>query len=378
MEDLYLSKYAILILKHGLNLRNGDVLAINTEEENSEFAHLIASYAQRLTGNGVFINYIKDGKVEDTEEAMTEFPINKKPTALLHIPTYKKYMNAEKDKEYSARELQAFRLLAEPVSNQIPAIPFATAFLPSDIWDEEELEESSSSFLSELFSLEADEYIESMKEMSNVLRYEKDKLNKLNLKRGRIYSDDGVDLEFEFLPGSSFEVGEEITKDGRCFTPLLYSSEIFRALDKTKTNGYLSITKPILLFGNKLSNLTLRFEAGRITEFQAYEENGELFNLFLKQDANAAYASELVIAESNNASAIEYFALPEWDRMRGTSIIIGSARGKGLKDDAIDRANDSLVSLSLPLCSSSLIIDAEDDSGNVYRILEDNIIREDD
>ena len=378
MEDLYLNKYAILILKHGLNLRKGDVLAINTEEENSGFAHIIAENASKLTGNGVFINYIKNGKVEDTEEAMTEFPINKKPTALLHIPTYKNYESAEKDKEYSSRELQSYRHLAEPISNQIPSIPFATAFLPSDIWDEEDLDSSSSSFLSELFSLEEDEFIEGIDEMSNVLRYEKDKLNRLNLRKGRIYSDEGVDLELEFLSGSSFEVSEEITKDGRFFTPLLYSSEIFRALDKTKTNGYLSITRPILLFGSKLNNLTLKFENGRITEFQAYEENGELFNLFLKQDSNAAIASELVIAETNNASDIEYFALPEWDRMRGTSITIGCARGKGLEDDAIERANDSLVSLSLPIYSPTLVIECEDESGSVYRILEDNIIREDD
>lgn len=378
MEDLYLDKYANLILRHGLNLRKGDVLAINTEEENSGFAQIIASNANRITGCGVFINYIKDGKVEDTEEAMTEFPINKRPTALLHIPTYKRYDSVEKDKEYSARELQSFRLLSEPISNQIPSIPFATAYLPSDIWDEEDLDSSSSAFLSDLFALEEDEFIESIEEMSNVLRYEKDKLNNLNLKRGRIYSEDGADLEFEFLPGSSFEVSEEITKDGRRFTPLLYSSEIFRALDKSKTNGYLSITKPILLFGNKLNNLTVKFEDGRITEFQAYEENGDLFNLFLKQDNNAAYASELVIAENNNASDISYFALPEWDRMRGTSITIGASRGKGLDDAAIDRANDSLVSLSLPLFSSTLIIECEDNEGNNYRILEDNIIREDD
>ena len=377
MEDFYLNKYAEIILKRGLNLQKGDVLSINTEEENSEFAHLVAKAAHEITGLGVFINYIKDGKVEDTEEAMTEFPINKRPSALLHIPTYKSYEDIELDKEYSARELQAYRLLSEPLTNQTPSTPYATAYLPSQSWDEEEIDLNSSSLLSEVFSLEEDDVLSSMKESADILNYEKNKLNNLNLVKGRIYSEEGVDLEFEFLPHSHFETSEEITTNGRKFIPTLFTTELFRALDKNKTNGYLNITKPIMLFGKKLANLSIAFRNGRITEFSALEDNGKLFDLFLKQDSNALFASELIIAEENN-NDVDFFALPEWDRMRGCALTLGGARAKGLSDEDIDKLNDSLVTLTLPIHSSTLTIECEDDKGCEYTILEDGILTEED
>ena len=49
-------------------------LSINTEEENSDFAHLIANKAKIITGNGSFIQNIENGKVIETEEAATEEP----------------------------------------------------------------------------------------------------------------------------------------------------------------------------------------------------------------------------------------------------------------------------------------------------------------
>ena len=378
--DFYLDKYADLIISSALKLRKGDVLSINTEEENSEFAHLLALKAAKITGNGSFINYIKDGKVEDVEETATEYPINRKPTALLYIPSYKSYPDAEEGKSYSAPELQSYRLLSEPLSNQIPSIPYATAYMPSDTWSSvfgDDYELSSFSNISELFSLEEDMPERIIEENSRILRYEREKLNRLSLVRGRLYSDDGVDISLEFLPGSSFEITEEMTSDGRSFVPTLFSSEIFRALDKTKTNGYVNITKPMMLFGHVINSLSIVFENGKVREFSCYEENGKLFNDFIAQDQNAAYASELILAEnSGSAASIDFFALPEWDRMRGTGLVLGGARGKGLSDEALEKANDSLVYLYLPLSSSSLTFAAEDKDGNEYTVLEDGMITE--
>ena len=107
--NMLMERYADIILRKALRLQKGDVLSINTEEENSDFAHLIANKAKTITGNGSFIQNIENGKVIETEEAATDFPIEKKPTALLYLPVYRSYKEAEDATVLSAPEIQRFR-----------------------------------------------------------------------------------------------------------------------------------------------------------------------------------------------------------------------------------------------------------------------------
>ena len=135
-----------------------------------------------------------------------------------------------------------------------------------------------------------------------------------------------------------------------------------------------------MLFGKRIGRMSLSFRNGKITEYSTDEKSGELMNLYLSQDQNAGYLSELSIAEeSTKASSIDYFALPEWDRMRGISLTIGGPRPESLKTDAARRnANDSLVTLSLPIGSDTTVITAYDADGNEFVVAEDGFITEDD
>lgn len=374
--DIFLERYADIILRSALDLKAGDVLSINTEECNSKFAHLIANKARELTGNGSYIQLIEDGKVIDTEEAGTEFPINKKPTALLHLPTFRKFEEPDNDKVYSAPELQGFKLLSEPLYNPTPSIPYISAPIPNDEW-EDMLDGEASSLLSELLSLEEDDYIERSISFRDIVRYEKEKLNGLHLKSGRITTEEGTDLSFKFLSGSEFASTFTSTTDERLFIPTIFASDIFRALDKNSLNGYLNITKPIMLFGKEARSLSIRFENGNVSEFSTDEDSGALFNLYLKQDKDAGKASMLSIVEENNpASFIDLAYLPDWDRMKSTSITLGGPRPEGIKEEAKTEAADSIVSLYLPIGSSSLIIECEDENGDEHLIVEDGILQE--
>ena len=375
-----MERYADIILRRALALEEGDVLSINTEEENSEFAHLIASKARAITGNGSYIQNIENGKVTETEEAATDFPIEKHPTALLYLPVYKPYMEAEDGKIFTAPEIQMFRHLSEPLDNSEPMLPFASAPVPSDEWgkvlDDEGNASLSASLLSDLLGLGEDDYLEN--DESSILLYEKDKLNDLALVSGHLQDEEGTDLEFSFLPGSEFATTITKLKSGRTFIPTIYSSDIFRALDKTSATGYFTTTRPFMLFGHIIRSFSARVENGKITEFSADEIASRLIRLYLEQDSNAGVISELSIAEESTAAAnIEYFALPEWDRMRGVNLTLGGPRPESLRGlESRLSANDSLVTLSLPVGTDTLIFTAEDGEGNEYTIMEDGFIRE--
>ena len=379
--NIFLERYADEILISSLGLKSGDVLSINTEECNSEFAHILAKKAREITGNGCYIQLIENGKVVATEEAATDFPIEKKPTALLHLPTYKEYEEIEDEKIYEAPKLQSFRLLSEPLFNPSPSIPFSSAPSPNKAWgkslDDEGTASLASSLISDLLSLGEDDYLERTKSLKEILRYERDKLNKLELAQGRITTEEGTDLSFKFLDGSEFAITETSTSNGRLFTPTIFSSDIFRALNKTSLNGYLNITRPIMLFGKMITNLSVTFENGSIVDFSSDERSARLFSLYLKQDREAGKASMLSIAEETNpASFIEYFSFPEWDRMRTTSIVLGGPRPEGIKEEVKSETVDSLVYLYLPIGSDSMIIEASDNKGEEFTIVEDGILQE--
>lgn len=379
--NMLMERYADIILSRALRLEKGDVLSINAEEENSEFAHLIARKARAITGNGSYIQNLENGKVTATEEAATDYPIEKKPTALLHLPVYRQYEEAERGKLMSAPEIQRYRHLADPLDNAVPAIPFATAPVPSDAWgrvlDEEGGISLPSSLIADLLGLEEDGYA-SADDDADILIYEKDRLNGMKLAGGRIEDEEGTDLEFSFLPGSRFATTVSVLRSGRKFIPTIYASDIFRALEKSSANGVFTASRPFMLFGRIIGSFSARVENGRIVDITGSDEALRLFEIFLAQDQNAGALSELSLAEeSGRASCIDCFALPEWDRMRSTSLTLGGPRPESLgSDEARRAANDCLITLSIPIGTDTMSICCRTEDGEEITVMEDGYIRE--
>ena len=375
--NMLMERYADIILRRALRLREGDVLSINAESENSDFAHLIARKAREITGNGSYIQNIENGKVTDTEEAASDFAIGKKPTALLYLPVYRKYGSAESGTLLSAPEIQRFRHLSDPLDISSPAIPFATAPVPSADWGsvlDGDLR-LASTLISDLLGLDEDDYLSEGDD--DIILYERDRLNGMELTGGRITDEEGTDLSFSFLPGSVFSCSVIQLASGRKFIPAIAASDIFRALDSASAEGYFTATRPFMLFGRIVRSFSARVEKGRITDFTADDETARLMELFLSQDENAGRVSELSLAEEGSrASAIECFALPEWDRMRSICLTLGGPRPESLAtDEARRKANDSLLTLSIPIGSDASELICTGNDGEIA-VMEDGYIRE--
>ncbi|MBO8435539.1 MAG: aminopeptidase [Spirochaetes bacterium] len=378
--NMLMERYADIIIKRALSLEKGDVLSINTEEANSDFAHLIAKKAAAVTGNGSYIQNIENGRVVSTEEAASDYPIEKSATALLYLPVYKSYGKLPEESLLSAADIQRFRHLSEPLDNPLPSRPFVTAPVPSEEWgrflDEEGGLRLSSSLIEALLSLGEDSYMEETE--TEVILYERDRLNEMKISKGRIADEEGTDITFSFLPGSEFATTIVKLENGRKFIPTVYAADIFRALDSSSVNGYFTSTRPFMLFGHIVHSFSARVENGRITDYSTDDLSADLFETYLRQDEKAGYLSELTLAEeSNAASQIDFFAIPEWDRMRGIAITLGGPRPDSLvSDDARRAAVDSLVTLSIPIGSDTALVTGLDEDGDEITLMEDGFIKE--
>lgn len=378
-KESFFQKYSDIILFSALKIKEDDVLSINTEEEDYAFARLLAEKAKRITGNGSYIQLLKNGRIVESFDILSSSPLTKRPTCFVYIPYYKKKDEIDTEKIYEARELQNFNLLSDPLDIPNPSFPFVTCPLPNKDWDEiiseNDWNSDSFSLLSSILSLEEPDYIEYNNLRHDNLLYYVKELNKLGLKEGRITNDEGTDLFFSFLPESEFVSSFSKTTDDRYFSPYIFSSDIFRLIDPVSLSGWLNTSKSVVIWGKPVKNLSLFFENGRVTKYQGNMFSEALFNLYSKQDDNSIRASMLTLSESShplNGEEATYFQ--ELDRMRTVSITIGGPKGEAVKEENIEKTIDSLTTLSLPIGTDSLSITCIDKEGEERVIYEDGTI----
>ena len=369
--DIFFDKYADAIIECALKIKEGDVLSINTEEENGEFAKLLAAKAKAITGNGSYIQRLEKGRIVENYDFMSSSPLTKDPTCFVYIPLFKAFPKLEGDREYDAADLQSFKLLSDPLDNPPPTLPFVTCPLPTDDWDQvlDEYGSSSSSILYNILSLERDDFISYLKRKEESVRYLVKFFNGLDLDKCRIADDEGTDLEFSFLKGSTFNSSFIETVTERVFCPTITSSDIYRLMDPTSLTGWLNISKPIVLWGEIITNLSIRFNGGKIVEYSSNPKGEALMDLYLRQDPLPGRASMITLSEVSSPLFDEDITLiPEYDRMRAISITVGGPKGEAVKEDDIKGTVDSLLSLSLPLGRESTVITALDKDGEEITI----------
>ncbi len=373
----FLDRYADSILHSALNIHEGDVLSINTEEEDYAFARLIAEKAKRITGNGSYIQLLKNGRITEEFDILSDFPLTKKPTLFLYLSYYRKKDEVETGRIYEAKDLQRFSLLSDPIDNPSPSFPFVTSFLPSPDWDEmmetADSGKTSEELLSSLFTLEEEE---NAMRHENLL-YKMKALNAMGLTEGRITADNGTDLTFSFLPSSSFHSSYSETTDSRLFSPYIIASDVFRLIDPMSLDGWLNTTRPFMLWGKVVRNLSLKFEKGKAVKCIGNMFTQSLFSIYSSQDENAARGSMLTLTDTSNPLDDEEITfIPELDRMRTVSLTLGGPKGEAVDRGCEEKTVDSLLSLSLPIGDDSLTVVALDRDGNERTVYSDGSINE--
>ncbi len=370
--------YADQILFSALRIKSGDVLSINTEEEDYAFARLIAEKAKKITGNGSYIQLLKNGRIVEEFDILSDFPLTKKPTLFIYLSYYKKKDEVESGRIYEAKDLQRFSLLSDPIDNPPPSFPFVTSFLPSSIWDDEikenDDEKTSKELLSSVFLTDMDERLLRHENMI----YKCDVLNRMGLTSGRITAESGTDLSFSFLPSSVFHTSTSTTTDGRLFSPYIIAEDVFRLIDPSSLSGWLNTTRSFVLWGKRVNSLSLEFERGKVISVKGNIYTESLFSIYMNQDVNATRAGMLTIVEDTSPLWDEELTyIPELDRMRTVSITLGGPKGEAVDSGTEDKTIDSLLSLSLPIGDESLTIEAVDRNGEEVCIYSDGSINDD-
>lgn len=130
--------------------------------------------------------------------------------------------------------------------------------------------------------------------------FEKNKrlLNGAGFDRLHYTSSNGTDLTIGLNPGGIWEGGAGRTQDGTIFFPNMPTEEVFTSPDRMRADGVVHSALPLVHAGNIVRDFWLRFEGGRVVEFDA-AQGREVLQHIIETDDNSCRLGECALISKN-------------------------------------------------------------------------------
>jgi aminopeptidase len=109
----------------------------------------------------------------------------------------------------------------------------------------------------------------------------------------------GTDLSLGLPDGGMWESAAARTAWGHPFVPNMPTEEVFTTPHAARTEGVVRSTKPLVLLGQLVRDIELRFEGGRAVEIRA-AEGEEVLRQNMATDANASRLGELAFVDKDS------------------------------------------------------------------------------
>lgn len=376
-------RYASYIINRQLRLETGEKLTVNCNEDTLEFAGTLSKMAAEATGVPVQLVYIRDGKVETVEEVDPDFTAKANGRAVMvHLASFPSF-KALDESDLSARELQEYRLIAEPViTDRQISVPWATVYVPTAAWAEFVYGQGATTdslwlMISDMLALDRegiDLMIRDSIHTSRRKRIEDERITDIFIKGP------SADLHLKRNRRARITGTLSTLRDGRSFEPTSPAEDTVIALDEFSGEGTFRTTYPFRLFDRVFQDAAVTIENGRIKSFST--EGGALHvSKYLNIDEESGRVGELAIADGYTPVSRMRVAsgIPALDQMRTTSLVFGGitpaavtpGSDEELKQDGV---NTSFVRLVLPIGDMETEIKAYTEDGRYITLMEDGIM----
>lgn len=345
-----LDKYAHLILKIGLNLRNNQTLLINSPIECAPITRVIAEAAYREGARDVVIIW-KDELLSKIrfnyapEEVFDEFPDWQKDmymsylrqgAAVLSISANDPGLMKDVDpvrlmkaQKASSTALKEYRELLMSNRNVWCVISAPTASWAKKVFpqfDEAEGIEKLWEAILETVRINQPNPIEAWDVHKKNLRHRMDYLNAQGLKALHYQNSLGTNLTIELPEGHHWLGGSEFTPDGVEFVANMPTEEVFTLPKKTGVNGRVFSSMPLNYNGTIIENFSFTFKEGRIVDFSA-EKGYEALKNLIATDEGSHYLGEVALvpydSPISNSKTLFYNTL--FDENASCHLAIGKA-----------------------------------------------------
>lgn len=206
---------------------------------------------------------------------------------------------------------------------------------------------------------------ETWKEHNKNLKLYANLLNKYNFKSLHFKNSLGTDLTVGLVNDHIWVAGGETAANGVYFNPNLPTEEAFTMPHKMMTEGKVVATKPLFSNGKLIEDFWVRFENGKVVEFDAVKEKETLASI-INFDENSGYIGEIALISHDspisNSNILFYNTL--FDENASCHMALGRAYpmnikggiGAPVKDLEPKGYNNSLVHVDFMFGSADMEI----------------------
>ncbi|MGI6594977.1 MAG: aminopeptidase [Christensenellales bacterium] len=402
MEKL-LRKYAELVIKVGVNLKQGEELVINSPITASNFARIIAEEAYKVGAKRVTVFWSDEqlSKINFTYEdveTLTDIPkwlvesrnyvIDKKAAYISIVSDDPEiFMDVDPDKlsATSRATRKAMKRFGDAaMTNEIkwnviayPHLAWAKMISP-DLSDDQAMAHLWSLIIKAM-RLDVEDSVGAWKAHQDRLKSVCKTLNNLNIKTLRYKNSIGTNFSIDLPKDYYFTGSSELSKDGVEFTANMPTEEVFTAPHRLSANGKVVASMPLFYNGNRIEDFWFIFKDGKVIDFDAKIGKDILTNL-LDTDNGSKYLGEVALVEYDSPiqklNTLFYDTL--FDENASCHFALGKAypcikNSENLSLDELLKAgiNESLEHVDFMIGTHDLNIVAIDYDGKETQIFED-------
>lgn len=316
MADKRIKDYAELTVKVGANVAPGQVVHINAHLEHAPFARAIAEASYEAGAKYVDIYYWdvagKRARLlhadEDTLEwtppwldQRNEWLVENRGVSIAIRGDANSDILADLDQKRVAKDRMpdlASRLPlvhSEEVNWTIVAFP--TEGWAKTVFGEPDVERLWND-ITRFMRLDQPDPVVAWKEHLAMLNVRAEQMNERRFDSMH-YLGPGTDLKVGLLPGSTWHAAGFQTKWGRTHAPNLPTEEIFTTPDRTRVEGKIKSTRPLVLTGTVARDLELEMRDGRIVGVKA-SSGEDAVKGELATDEGAARLGEIALVDGSS------------------------------------------------------------------------------
>ena len=317
-EKMY-DKLAELVVKKGVNVQKDQPVIIKASVQDADFVKKVAKCAYEAGARYVSVQWhdidlSRMAYLYETDEVLAEIPqwqydrmkyqqdggacyitiASDEPGAMADIDSGKLRIA---NQAYFAKMADLMPYTMNNVGQWtvigLPSVPWAKAVFP-DLSEEEAFEKLGDAIFSVTRVTEDNDPIADWEQHDRELLEHAGKLNGFRFRELHFTSELGTDLHVELVKDHIWVGGGCTTPKGVFFDPNMPTEECFCMPVKTGTNGIVYASKPLDYNGKLIENFWLRFEDGRVVDYDA-EKGKEALSQMISFDEGASYLGEVAL-----------------------------------------------------------------------------------
>jgi aminopeptidase len=391
-EQTRLERYAELVVRVGANVQPGQWVDLIAAVEHAPVVRAVARAAYRAGASYVDVRYsdqhVRRALIEHAADDVLswtppwllqrERAIGEERAAVVALTG-----DAEPDllADLPGERVGRARMvaLAEEANRQVNErlTNWVVIGVPNEGWAEQMFGEPDVERLWELVEfcvrLNEDDPVAAWQEHVTLLSKRARLLNDMRVDHLR-YRGPGTDLTVGLLPESRWQGCESDTVDGIRYVANMPTEEVFTTPDARRTDGIVRSTQPLVLNGQIVRGLEVRFEAGRMVDVRA-EEGADVVKGQLALEERAAYLGEVALVDGTSriGQTGQVFFETLYDENASCHVAYGGAYAEAVEGGVIDGVNVSSVHTDFMIGGPDVDIDAVLHDGTVVPLLRDDV-----